>query len=84
MKLKEEEQRYESRKAETESKWKLRTTLSLLGFAGLIVVVMSWLASIGIVGGDALLFLVGIIVGAIFGMLQAQVGPARVVVLPEE
>ncbi|MFQ5910053.1 MAG: hypothetical protein ACE5IJ_04940 [Thermoplasmata archaeon] len=82
--LKEEEQRHEARQVEIETRWQFRTTISLLAFAAVIVVVMSWLASMGIGGGDALLFLVGLVVGALFGMLQAQIGPARVVVVPEE
>ncbi len=80
LKLKESEQRHDVQQAEAESRWQIRTTGLLLAFTTFVVGVMAWLASIGLVGGEALLFVVGIVIGAIFGMLQSQLAPARVVV----
>ena len=47
-----------------------KLTLSLLIFLGLVIIAMAVLTYFGKVSGDALLFLVGIIVGYIMNMIQ--------------
>ncbi|WP_048161818.1 hypothetical protein [Thermoplasma acidophilum] len=47
-----------------------KLTLPLLIFLGLVIIAMAVLIYFGKVSGDALLFLVGIIVGYIMNMIQ--------------
>ncbi len=78
--MKEGEQRHDIKQAEAQSRWQIRTTGLLLLFTAFIVGMMAWLTLVGLVGAEALLFVAGIAVGAIFGMLQSQLAPATVVV----
>ncbi len=78
--MKESGQRHDIQQSEAQSRWQIRTTGLLLLFTAFIVGMMAWLTLVGLVGGEALLFVAGIAVGAIFGMLQSQLAPATVVV----
>ena len=84
LKLQENAQKHEVAITESDAKWKNRTTLALLGFALLTIVAMSWLTYVGSVSGDALLFLVGTTVGALFTMLQHQLRDRRVAVVSDD
>lgn len=76
--LRESELKHDARVVRDESAHQRKTTLALLAFAGVVIIAMSVLTAVGHVSGDALLFLVGTVVGAAFSLLQRQLFEQRV------
>ena len=72
LKLRESEQKHEAKITEADTKWRTKTTIALLVFAAAIIGGMSILTVLGKVSGDALLFLVGSTMGALFTRIYQQ------------
>jgi len=58
------------KRGEKEGSHNRKLTLSLLIFLGIVIGIMALLTFLGKVSGDALLFMVGIVVGYIMNMIQ--------------
>lgn len=81
LKEKEFAHKVEMEKAVSKASWWVLFVLMV--FLSGIILLMSWLVSIGKVSGDALLFLVGTVAGFVLSIVQRHLFP-EVIEVPEE
>ncbi len=84
LKLIESKQRFDTKLSEVEAGFQTRLAVILLTFTGGIIIALVYLAWVGVVGGDALLFVIGIVIGALFTMIQRLMRRGVVVETEEE
>ncbi len=76
-------QTYDAKRVKIEADWQLKVTRTLLAFTGGVVGLLGVLVWLGSVDGTAFLFAVGIVIGALFTLIQRQLF-GGLVVEPEQ
>jgi hypothetical protein len=84
LKLIESKQKFDTKLSEVEAGFQTRLAVILLTFTGGIIIALVYLAWVGVVGGDALLFVIGIVIGALFTMIQRLMRRGVVIETGEE